>query len=125
MFSLAVHGEEDAAMYFGGLVKAPKFLADVVESLAAAVYVDCDFNLKAVWMVRIAYALLCHLISYLVAVGWLKGKLEGKVLKRRQKSVCCSFYLRCMVKLLIGKLLTLQKLASAESKKLILSQKEF
>lgn len=51
MFSLAVHGEEDAAMYFGGLVKAPKFLADVVESLAAAVYVDCDFNLKAVWMV--------------------------------------------------------------------------
>ncbi|XP_010244464.1 PREDICTED: ribonuclease 3-like protein 2 isoform X2 [Nelumbo nucifera] len=43
--------EEDGAVPYGGMVKAPKVLADIVESIAAAIYVDCDFDLKALWMV--------------------------------------------------------------------------
>ncbi|KAF8414128.1 hypothetical protein HHK36_002127 [Tetracentron sinense] len=49
-FAIAVQDEDDAVPY-GGSVKAPKFLADIVESIAAAVYVDCDFDLKALWIV--------------------------------------------------------------------------
>uniref|UniRef100_N1QU24 Ribonuclease 3-like protein 2 n=1 Tax=Aegilops tauschii TaxID=37682 RepID=N1QU24_AEGTA len=30
---------------------APKVLADIVEAIAAAVYVDCDFNLEKLWKV--------------------------------------------------------------------------
>ncbi|GAB4849660.1 hypothetical protein Ancab_004455 [Ancistrocladus abbreviatus] len=49
-FVLAVQEEDENAVY-GGTVKAPKVLADIVESVAAAVYVDCDFDLKALWHV--------------------------------------------------------------------------
>ncbi|XP_008780917.1 ribonuclease 3-like protein 2 [Phoenix dactylifera] len=38
-------------LHYGGSIKAPKVLADIVESIAAAVYVDCDFNLEALWRV--------------------------------------------------------------------------
>ena len=38
-------------MVYGGTVKAPKVLADIVESVAAAVYVDCQFDLQALWVV--------------------------------------------------------------------------
>ncbi|XP_008775637.3 ribonuclease 3-like protein 2 [Phoenix dactylifera] len=37
--------------YGGHIVKAPKVLADIVESIAAAVYVDCNFNLETLWRV--------------------------------------------------------------------------
>lgn len=37
--------------YGGSSVKAPKVLADIVESVAGAVYVDCDFNLEMFWRV--------------------------------------------------------------------------
>ncbi|KAH0468492.1 hypothetical protein IEQ34_003525 [Dendrobium chrysotoxum] len=45
--------EEDYAgiSYGGSMVKAPKVLADIVESIAAAIYVDCSFNLVAFWKV--------------------------------------------------------------------------
>ncbi|KAL6536792.1 hypothetical protein OROMI_026373 [Orobanche minor] len=49
-FVMAIQRESEAEIY-GGLVKAPKVLADIVESLAAAVYVDCNFNLKDMWMI--------------------------------------------------------------------------
>ncbi|XP_047336544.1 ribonuclease 3-like protein 2 [Impatiens glandulifera] len=49
-FVLAVDEEDDFVVY-GGLVKAPKVLADIVESVAAAVYVDLGFDLQALWMV--------------------------------------------------------------------------
>lgn len=45
--------EEDEMVVYGGAMKAPKVLADIVESVAAAVYVDCELDLKALWMVRI------------------------------------------------------------------------
>ncbi|KAL0362851.1 UNVERIFIED_CONTAM: CCR4-NOT transcription complex subunit, partial [Sesamum calycinum] len=45
-FVMTVEQEDEAEVY-GGLVKAPKVLADIVESVAAAVYVDCNFNLKS------------------------------------------------------------------------------
>lgn len=35
----------------GGLVKAPKFLADLVEAIAGAVYIDVDFDVQRVWEV--------------------------------------------------------------------------
>ncbi|CAL9773268.1 unnamed protein product [Musa acuminata subsp. burmannicoides] len=39
------------APYGGSTVKAPKVLADIVESIAAAVYVDCNFDLELLWKV--------------------------------------------------------------------------
>ncbi|KAJ4951630.1 hypothetical protein NE237_028462 [Protea cynaroides] len=49
-FVLAVQ-EEIGAVTYCGSVKAPKILADIVESVAAAVYVDCNYDLKALWKV--------------------------------------------------------------------------
>ncbi|KAJ4949997.1 hypothetical protein NE237_026829 [Protea cynaroides] len=49
-FVLAVQ-EENGAVTYCGSVKAPKILADIVESVAAAVYVDCNYDLKALWAV--------------------------------------------------------------------------
>ncbi|XP_047339180.1 ribonuclease 3-like protein 2 [Impatiens glandulifera] len=43
--------EEEGFVVYGGLVKAPKVLADIVESVAAAVYIDLQFDLLAFWMV--------------------------------------------------------------------------
>ncbi|KAG6487135.1 ribonuclease 3-like protein 2 [Zingiber officinale] len=45
--------DEDSGLilYGGSTVKAPKVLADIVESIAAAVYVDCNFNLELLWKV--------------------------------------------------------------------------
>ncbi|XP_015581042.1 ribonuclease 3-like protein 2 isoform X2 [Ricinus communis] len=49
-FSDAVLREEDEAVAHGGTVKAPKVLADIVESVAAAVYVDVNFDLQRLWV---------------------------------------------------------------------------
>ncbi|PHU22484.1 Ribonuclease 3-like protein 2 [Capsicum chinense] len=43
--------QEVQTEFHGGAVKAPKVLADIVESVAAAVYVDCGFDLKALWVI--------------------------------------------------------------------------
>ncbi|XP_051124756.1 ribonuclease 3-like protein 2 [Andrographis paniculata] len=48
---LAAIEEEDGTECYGGLVKAPKVLADIVESIAAAVYVDSGFDLKLMWKI--------------------------------------------------------------------------
>ncbi|GAU29703.1 hypothetical protein TSUD_264390 [Trifolium subterraneum] len=46
--------EDDCSVVlYGGSVKAPKILADIVESIAAAVYVDVDFDLKKLWVVAL------------------------------------------------------------------------
>lgn len=50
-FALAVETEGELAAVFGGAIKAPKVLADIVESVIAAVYVDCGFDLKFLWEV--------------------------------------------------------------------------
>ncbi|XP_062077622.1 ribonuclease 3-like protein 2 isoform X1 [Humulus lupulus] len=49
-FSEAVSNEEDAVAH-GGSIKAPKVLADIVESIAAAVYVDVNFDLQKLWVI--------------------------------------------------------------------------
>ncbi|XP_050215535.1 ribonuclease 3-like protein 2 [Mercurialis annua] len=49
-FSDAVSQEDDAVAH-GGAVKAPKVLADIVESVAAAVYVDVGFDLQRLWVI--------------------------------------------------------------------------
>ncbi|KAI3675773.1 hypothetical protein L1987_85366 [Smallanthus sonchifolius] len=49
-FYIEVEGEEEMVVY-GGQMTAPKVLADVVESMAAAVYIDCGFNLQMMWMI--------------------------------------------------------------------------
>ncbi|KAG9159975.1 hypothetical protein Leryth_005725 [Lithospermum erythrorhizon] len=43
--------EEDETEFYGGAIKAPKVLADIVESVAAAIYVDRGYNLVDLWMV--------------------------------------------------------------------------
>ncbi|KAF7827614.1 ribonuclease 3-like protein 2 [Senna tora] len=50
-FAEAVREEEDAVVAYGGSVKAPKVLADVVESIAAAVYVDVGYDLVKLWVI--------------------------------------------------------------------------
>lgn len=45
--------EEDDTVVYGGSVKAPKILADIAESVAAAVYVDVNFDLQRLWVVCI------------------------------------------------------------------------
>ncbi|XP_023637272.1 ribonuclease 3-like protein 3 isoform X2 [Capsella rubella] len=47
-FSEAVSKEADPVPY-GGLVKAPKVLADIVESIAGAVYIDVNFDELRLW----------------------------------------------------------------------------
>ncbi|MED6218347.1 hypothetical protein PIB30_025922 [Stylosanthes scabra] len=49
-FAEAVAEEGDLVAH-GGSVKAPKVLADILESVAAAVYVDVDFNLQRFWVI--------------------------------------------------------------------------
>ncbi|KAI4388199.1 hypothetical protein MLD38_000552 [Melastoma candidum] len=42
---------EDRNVVHGGAVKAPKVLADIVESVAGAVYVDINFDLQRLWVI--------------------------------------------------------------------------
>ncbi|XP_057962894.1 ribonuclease 3-like protein 2 [Malania oleifera] len=49
-FAKRVQNESDTLSY-GGSTKAPKQLANIVESVAAAVYIDCDFDLETFWTV--------------------------------------------------------------------------
>lgn len=48
---LQVVQKEDRIVVHGGSMKAPKVLADIVESIIAAVYVDQKFDLQAMWVV--------------------------------------------------------------------------
>ncbi|EOA30764.1 hypothetical protein CARUB_v10013907mg [Capsella rubella] len=50
-FTEAVGKEDDLSVAHGGLVKAPKVLADVLESLAGAVYIDVNFDLERLWVI--------------------------------------------------------------------------
>ncbi|XP_012442277.2 ribonuclease 3-like protein 2 [Gossypium raimondii] len=43
--------QEDEFVAHGGSMKAPKVLADIVEALAAAVYVDIRFDLTTLWVI--------------------------------------------------------------------------
>ncbi|RDY07981.1 Ribonuclease 3-like protein 2, partial [Mucuna pruriens] len=43
--------QEDRPVTYGGSVKAPKVLADIVESIAGAVYVDVNFDLQKLWVI--------------------------------------------------------------------------
>ncbi|KAJ8639035.1 hypothetical protein MRB53_015729 [Persea americana] len=49
-FADSIRGEVDE-VYYTGAVKAPKVLADIVEGIAAAVFVDCNLSLEILWMV--------------------------------------------------------------------------
>lgn len=44
--------EDAGRLQHGGSIKAPKVLADIVESFAAAVYIDCHYNLEPFWEVK-------------------------------------------------------------------------
>lgn len=52
------------APYGGSVVKAPKVLADIVESIAAAVYIDCKFDLEKLWKVFILFISYVYFILY-------------------------------------------------------------
>ncbi|XP_076907490.1 ribonuclease 3-like protein 2 [Bidens hawaiensis] len=43
--------EEEKMAVYGGQMTAPKVLADVVESMAGAVFIDCGFDLQLIWMI--------------------------------------------------------------------------
>ncbi|KAE8649376.1 ribonuclease 3-like protein 2 [Cucumis sativus] len=42
---------EGSSVHYGRLMKAPKVLADIVESVAGAVYVDVNFDLQKLWVI--------------------------------------------------------------------------
>nr|POE70179.1 ribonuclease 3-like protein 2 [Quercus suber] len=48
-FANEVSEEDDIILY--GSIKAPKILADIVESLAAAIYFDLNFDLQKLWVI--------------------------------------------------------------------------
>ncbi|KAL5729892.1 hypothetical protein ACHQM5_002783 [Ranunculus cassubicifolius] len=48
-FALEIEREGDEILPFGGSVKAPKVLADIVESVAAAIFVDAKYDLRVMW----------------------------------------------------------------------------
>ncbi|KAK4575952.1 hypothetical protein RGQ29_026775 [Quercus rubra] len=48
-FANEVSEEDDIVLY--GSIKAPKILADIVESLAAAIYFDLNFDLQKLWVI--------------------------------------------------------------------------
>ncbi|KAL6196284.1 hypothetical protein ACLB2K_031899 [Fragaria x ananassa] len=50
-FTEVVSGEVETPLVYRGSVKAPKVLADIVESVAAAIYVDLNFDLEKLWMI--------------------------------------------------------------------------
>lgn len=56
--------QEDETVVYGGAMKAPKVLADIVESVAAAVYVDCNFDLKTLWLVSLTVVLVLIFLSF-------------------------------------------------------------
>ncbi|KAI3810205.1 hypothetical protein L1987_19815 [Smallanthus sonchifolius] len=49
-FVTVVEGEEEMVVH-GGVMKPPRVLVDIVESVAGAVYVDCGFNLQMLSMI--------------------------------------------------------------------------
>nr|XP_043618764.1 ribonuclease 3-like protein 2 [Erigeron canadensis] len=50
-FVKVVQEEEDRMVVHGGQMKAPKVLADIVESIAGAIYEDCGWDLNFMWKV--------------------------------------------------------------------------
>jgi dsRNA-specific ribonuclease len=64
----AVEKENDfSVVIYGGSVKAPKILADVMESVAAAVYVDVDFHIEKFWVV----CMVNHAFMLLILLNWI------------------------------------------------------
>ncbi|KAJ0500885.1 putative ribonuclease III [Helianthus annuus] len=51
VFEFLIEVDEEDMVVYGGQMKAPKVLADIVESVAAAVYIDRGFNLQDTWMI--------------------------------------------------------------------------
>ncbi|XP_024159473.1 ribonuclease 3-like protein 2 isoform X2 [Rosa chinensis] len=49
-FTEAIRREEEKTPVFGRSVEAPKVLADIVESVAGAIYFDLNFDLELLWM---------------------------------------------------------------------------
>ncbi|KDP39171.1 hypothetical protein JCGZ_00928 [Jatropha curcas] len=49
-FTDAIIHEDDPVAH-GGSVKAPKILADIIESIAAAIYFDVNFDLQRLWVI--------------------------------------------------------------------------
>lgn len=45
----------DYPLHSNGLVDVPKVLADIVESVVGAVFIDCDFSMDTVWKVLSLY----------------------------------------------------------------------
>ncbi|KAI7724668.1 hypothetical protein M8C21_021479 [Ambrosia artemisiifolia] len=51
VFEFLIEVDEEDMVVYGGQMKAPKVLADIVESVAAALYIDLGFNLQDMWMI--------------------------------------------------------------------------
>lgn len=51
-----VQQEEDIEFY-GGTIKKLKVLADIMESIMRAVYLDCGFDVNDVWVVSFFFTI--------------------------------------------------------------------
>ncbi|KMT12758.1 hypothetical protein BVRB_4g088520 [Beta vulgaris subsp. vulgaris] len=98
-FALVVESEDQTSVC-GGAVKAPKVLADIVESVIAAAYIDCDFDLKLLWQVIRGFlepiVTLETLPMQLVTMLYEFCKMQGKQVEirdcRKLDRNICSIY---------------------------------
>ncbi|KAH7867048.1 hypothetical protein Vadar_028258 [Vaccinium darrowii] len=96
-FASKVQHDCDAVTYSGRL-KAPKLLADFVESIVAAVFVDCGWDLKEFWGILEPIAMLedlkqqPQLVTVLYKLCRKQGKqVEIKYRKKDSKNTASVF----------------------------------
>ncbi|KAG5615814.1 hypothetical protein H5410_015638, partial [Solanum commersonii] len=49
--------QEEEIEFYGGTIKEPEVLADIVESIMGAVYLDCGFDVNDVWVVSFFFTI--------------------------------------------------------------------
>jgi len=71
--------KEDDPVPYGGLVKAPKILADTLESIAATVFIDVNYDVKRLWEVCV------YLMWFLSLVPILRYMILKLLIKKERK----------------------------------------
>ncbi|KAM4092292.1 hypothetical protein ACB094_06G028000 [Castanea mollissima] len=91
-FADEVSQEGDIVLH--GSIKAPKVLADIVESLAAAIYFDLNFDLQKLWVLNAAKQALLELAKSPTNIGrldfsfGLNKSLEIEGAKKKLQEFC-------------------------------------
>uniref|UniRef100_M0ZJ48 Ribonuclease 3 3 n=1 Tax=Solanum tuberosum TaxID=4113 RepID=M0ZJ48_SOLTU len=52
-----------------GCINPPKVLADIVEALIAAIYIDCNFSIDITWQVILLFTIHIYILAYCIFGG--------------------------------------------------------